>query len=96
VKTEGNNNLFDGFVQLIREAVREELEKALNNQTAKPPKLLMTAAEAAEMLSTPKTWIEARAREGRLRSVKCGHYRLFAVEDLKGFIEKAKTDKTDE
>jgi excisionase family DNA binding protein len=94
MKTE-SHNLFDGLKELIKEAVREELEQALSKKADKP-KLLLPPAEAAEMLSVPKTWLEARAREGSIPSVKCGHYRLFGVEDLKAFIENQKTKKNTE
>ena len=85
------NPLFEGLKQLVREAVREELRQGISTDNPKPPKLLMTAAEASEMLSVPKSWLEARAREGKIASIKAGHYRLFSVEDLKQFISNAKS-----
>jgi excisionase family DNA binding protein len=83
--------LSDTLKKIVKEAVREELKEALSSQASKPPKLLINAAEASDMLSIPKTWIETQAREGGIPSVRCGHYRLFRIEDLKQFIEKSKT-----
>jgi len=91
-----SNTLFDGLKALVREAVYEELQEALRAQTPKAPKLLITAAEAADLLSVPKTWLEARERDGSLSSLKCGHYRLFKVVDLESFIDKAKSDNAQE
>jgi excisionase family DNA binding protein len=38
---------------------------------------LLTAAEIAELLSVPKSWVEREAREGRLPHVRLGHYRRY-------------------
>jgi excisionase family DNA binding protein len=86
-----DNPLLEGLKQLVREAVREELQQRISSDNPKPQKLLMTAAEASEMLSVPKSWLEARAREGKIASIKAGHYRLFSIEDLKQFISSAKS-----
>jgi len=38
---------------------------------------LLTAGEIAELLAVPESWVEREAREGRLPSVKLGHYRRY-------------------
>jgi excisionase family DNA binding protein len=79
-------NPFDAMLDAIRQAVREEIAAAIKTQPK--PKLTYTTAEAATLLNVPETWLAAAAREGRIRSVRVGHYVRFKIEDLQNFINK--------
>ena len=50
------------FFEKIREIVREEIAKALNQR--RPAKLQFTLGEAAEMLNVEKSWLASRVRTG--------------------------------
>jgi excisionase family DNA binding protein len=43
---------------------------------------LLTAQEAAELLSVPKSWVMAEARADRIPYVALGRYRRFDAEQL--------------
>lgn len=47
---------------------------------------LLTADEAAALLSVPTSWIYAEARAGRLPHVRLGRYRRFRREALEAWI----------
>ena len=81
------NNLFDGFTELIRTAVREEIQEALSAQNSKPPKLLLDTKEAAAVLNVPESWLAQAARENKIPKVLVGHYVRFRIADLEKFIE---------
>jgi excisionase family DNA binding protein len=81
------NFLVEGLKQVVREAVREEIGKV---QPSKPEKLLLNTKEAAELLNIKDTWLAEAAREGRIKSVKVGHYVRFARGDLEAFILQMK------
>lgn len=85
-----SNDLFDGLKQLIREAVREELQEGIpQKQTA--PKLLLDTKEAAAMISVPESWLAEAARKNKIAVVHVGHYVRFRVADLEAFVEQSKT-----
>jgi excisionase family DNA binding protein len=83
--SEPTKNPFDLLVDQIREAVREELAVAIHKQ--KPPKLLLSAEEAAPMIGVKPSWLATAAREGKIPSVRCGHYVKFKISDLEKYIE---------
>ena len=43
---------------------------------------LLTAAEVAELLSVPKSWVYAEARAGRLPHIRIGRYRRFSPQSI--------------
>ena len=45
---------------------------------------LLTAAELAERLAVPKTWILESARSGAMPCVRLGRYVRFDIEDVEG------------
>lgn len=49
-------------------------------------KLVYSVNEAAELLSVGRTMVYDLIRDGRLRSLKVGHRRLIAREDLEAFV----------
>jgi excisionase family DNA binding protein len=84
------NSLFEGLKQLVKEAVREELKETFIEQREKREKLLLDIEEAAQLLNVPKTWLASMAREGKIKSLKLGHYVRFVRADLEGFIQNVK------
>lgn len=52
-----------------------------------PPEPLLDAKAAAEILRVPVTWLREAARQGRIRSIRLGHYVRFRRTDLAAFIE---------
>lgn len=49
---------------------------------------LLTAAEVAERLGVPETWVYRAARSGKLPSVKLGHYVRFRWSDVEAWLER--------
>ena len=50
---------------------------------------LLNAAEAAAMLSVPKTWVLAQARADRIPHVRLGHYVRFDAGALEAWAREA-------
>lgn len=50
------------------------------------PKLL-TAEEAAAILTVPKSWVYRAAREGELPVVRLGRYRRFRRSDIERIVQ---------
>jgi excisionase family DNA binding protein len=48
---------------------------------------LLTAAQVAEQLQVPTSWVYRAAREGTLPSVPCGRYRRFHPDDLRQWVD---------
>jgi excisionase family DNA binding protein len=81
------NFLADALKSIVRDALREELSKLQPNE---PEKLLLNVTEAAKLLNVPETWLASMAREGKINSIKLGHYVRFARTDLEAFILQMK------
>lgn len=81
-------NPFDALVDSFRQVVREEIAAALDSKGEKPPTLLYSTGEAAEILSVPETWLAAQARAGKIQTVRLGHYVRFRPSELEEFLEK--------
>jgi excisionase family DNA binding protein len=45
-------------------------------------KPLLTAAEVAELLSVPTSWVYAEARAGRIPHITVGRYRRFSSDSI--------------
>jgi excisionase family DNA binding protein len=73
----------------LREIVRQELQ-AVSTTNGQPEKLLLDTEEAAQFLNVPPTWLASMAREGKIKSIKLGHYVRFARADLEAFILEMK------
>lgn len=77
----------------IGRQVAEQLQASL---TIKPAAILVTDAEAADMLSVcPKT-ITNLADDGKLPRIRIGRSVRFAVSDLQAFVDATKTTETQE
>ena len=72
----------------LREIVRQELQAVSAN--GKPEPLLLDTEQAAVFLNVPPTWLASMAREGKIKSVRMGHYVRFARADLEAFIQEMK------
>jgi excisionase family DNA binding protein len=51
---------------------------------------LLTAAEVAEVLSVPKTWVLESARSGAIPHVRLGRYVRFSETDVHAWLEQCK------
>jgi excisionase family DNA binding protein len=78
-------NPFDLLLDSIRQVVRQELEAAAKSQSKAV--LLFDTTQAAKILNVSQSWLSAAAREGRIPTVKLGHYVRFKPSDLEEFIE---------
>jgi excisionase family DNA binding protein len=59
--------------------------------TAAAPRFV-DAATAAKQWGVPESWIYDQARQGKLRSVRLGHYVRFEPDDLERFIADRRKD----
>jgi excisionase family DNA binding protein len=51
---------------------------------------LLVAAEAADLLALPVSWVREATRQGDLPHVKLGRYRRYVRADLEAWIEAQK------
>lgn len=76
--------------QEIADALEAAVRRGIESAQPLPPKLMFTAAEAAELLSLPENWLKTEAREGRIPSCKPGgedgKYRRFSLADLEAIV----------
>ena len=49
---------------------------------------LLSAAEVAEMLGVPTSWVYEQSRQGRIPTVALGRYRRFRQEAIVSWIEQ--------
>jgi excisionase family DNA binding protein len=55
--------------------------------TVEPPNNpLLTAAQVAELLGVPVTWVYEQARRGRIPTVTLGRYRRFRREAIEAWV----------
>lgn len=54
--------------------------------------VLLTAAEAAQQLRVPESWLYAAARSGTFPAVKIGRYVRFRQEDVTEWIRSGGSD----
>jgi excisionase family DNA binding protein len=48
---------------------------------------LLTAAEVAELLGVPKSWVYEQSRRGRIPTVTLGRYRRYRQEAIEAWVE---------
>lgn len=71
---------------------RKRLRNAPRGATARLPSSpprdggLLTAEQAAEVLSVPPSWLLAQAREGKVPHFRLGRYVRFDSEELRGWL----------
>jgi excisionase family DNA binding protein len=51
---------------------------------------LLTAAEVAELLTVPKTWVLDSARSGAMPCIRLGKYVRFDMADVERWLEECK------
>jgi excisionase family DNA binding protein len=49
---------------------------------------LLTAAEVAELLGVPTSWVYEQSRAGRIPTVALGRYRRFRADAIAAWIER--------
>lgn len=65
----------------------------MSDQATNPPRLLLTATEAAEALAISPRTLWTLTQTGQLRAVRIGPSRRavrYTIDELEGFIERAK------
>lgn len=49
---------------------------------------LLTAAEVAELLGVPRSWVYEQSRAGHIPTVSPGRYRRFRAEAITAWVEQ--------
>jgi excisionase family DNA binding protein len=49
---------------------------------------LLTAAQVAQKLGVPKTWVYEQSRRGRIPTVTLGRYRRYRAEAIDRWLER--------
>ena len=52
----------------------------------------MSAAEVAELLGVPTSWIYEQSRRGRIPTVTLGRYRRYRREAIEAWVEELETE----
>lgn len=53
---------------------------------------LLTAAQVAEMLGVPTTWVYEQSRRGSIPTVTLGRYRRYRAEAIAQWVEQQEAD----
>jgi excisionase family DNA binding protein len=53
---------------------------------------LLTAAEVAELLGVPVSWVYEQSRRGRIPTVTLGRYRRYRRDSIQAWLEKLERD----
>ena len=53
---------------------------------------LLTAAEVAERLGVPRSWVYEQSRAGLIPTVPLGRYRRFRAEAIAAFVERLEAE----
>ncbi len=51
---------------------------------------LLTAADVAELLNVPESWVRETTRSGAMPSVELGRYRRYVLADVLAWLEECK------
>lgn len=62
------------------------LDAACDGHPVPEQPVLLDAKQVAERLHVPESWVRDMARQGKLRSVRLGHYVRFRPADLDEFV----------
>jgi excisionase family DNA binding protein len=55
---------------------------------------LMVAAEVAQLLNVPESWVRDAGLDGRLPSIKVGFYQRYRRQDVLDWLDKQTKGKT--
>ena len=81
------NSIFgDAFLDVIRQAVREEIQASDNGRKESG---LLTPDELADKLKIPVSWVYENSRQGKIPTHRLGRYIRF---ELKEVLESQKKD----
>jgi excisionase family DNA binding protein len=53
---------------------------------------LLTAAQVANLLGVPKSWVYEQSRRGRIPTVTLGRYRRYRAEAIAEWVEQQEAD----
>jgi excisionase family DNA binding protein len=53
---------------------------------------LMTAAEVADLLGVPRSWVYERSRRGAIPTVTLGRYRRYRREAIEAWVKRLELD----
>lgn len=53
---------------------------------------LLTAADVAQMLGVPKSWVYEQSRAGRIPTVTLGRYRRYRREAVEAWLEELEAE----
>lgn len=68
---------------------RAEANRAVDSARARTPTGgLLTAAQVAELLGVPQTWVYAQSRSGRIPTVTLGRYRRYRREAIEAWLQE--------
>jgi excisionase family DNA binding protein len=56
---------------------------------------LLTAAQVAQLLGVPKTWVYEQSRKGSIPTVTLGRYRRYRAEAIEAWLERLETGRGD-
>jgi excisionase family DNA binding protein len=56
---------------------------------------LLTAAQVAQLLGVPKTWVYEQSRKGGIPTVTLGRYRRYRAEAIEAWVERLETGRGD-
>jgi len=95
-KTDKAPNPFEALVEVIREAVRQELQPLISQNGHKDDPLLLSAKAAGKRYDINESWFSNMARQNKIPYVRLGHYVRFRPDDLEEFIKEHKEPKKPE
>jgi excisionase family DNA binding protein len=52
---------------------------------------LLTAAEVADLLAVPISWVREATRDGRIPHLRLGHYRRYRATSIESWLESQQT-----
>jgi excisionase family DNA binding protein len=64
------------------------VDRPLPNGSARSNGSLMTAAEVADLLGVPPSWVYEQSRRGRIPTVTLGRYRRYRREAIETWLEE--------
>jgi len=81
--SESKPSLFgEAFREELKEVFREVIREDAAIQNGRAEKLLFDSKEAAAQLGVTHTWLETKAREGKIPCRRLGHYVRYSREDI--------------
>ncbi len=73
--------------ELVKECFKEEFGA---NGTGHAEKWFYSSKDAAVLIGIPKSWLESAAKQGKLKRIRFGHYKVFPRDELLRFAQEQK------